>query len=214
MKQTPPIRVMVVDDHPVVREGLISLLSRFPDVKVVAEAGTGHQALDEYFRSRPDVTLMDLRMPGIDGIEVIGAIRERDAAARIVVLSTFADQEDVYRSMRAGAKGYVLKDAPIEEILRCIRAVHGGETWITPRAVEGLAARVGGPRFTKRELEVLHLMVSGLSNKEISDRLDITAGTVKVHAGNIFKKLGVTSRTQAITAALKRGITRFDSDAA
>ena len=214
MKRARPIRILVVDDHPIVREGLISLLSRFPDVKVVAEVGTGREAIDQYFRSRPDITLMDLRMPGMDGIEVIGVIRERDPNARLIVLSTFADQEDVYRSMRAGAKGYLLKDAPIEELLRCVRAVHGGATWITPRAAEGLAARVGGPRFTEREMEVLQLMVSGLSNNDIAARLGITAGTVKVHVGNIFKKLGVTGLTQAITTAVKRGITRFHSDAA
>lgn len=214
MRRTGPIRILVADDHPVVREGVISLLSRFSDVKVVAEVGTGREAIKEYFRTRPDITLMDLRLPEMAGTEAIAAIRGRDPEARIIILSTFSNQEDVYSSICAGAKGYLLKDAPVEELLRCIRAVHAGETWMAPRAAANLAARVGSPELTGRELEVLSLMVAGLSNKEIGAKLDIAEGTVKVHVGNIFEKLAVTGRTEAITTALKRGIVHIGPNVA
>jgi len=212
VKRNEPIRVLVADDHPIVREGLISLLSRFPDVKVVGEVGTGREAVDEYFRKRPDIALLDLRLPGMEGPEVIAAIRGRDTEARIIILSTFADQEDVYSAICAGAKGYLLKDAPVEELVRCVRAVHAGETWMAPRAAANLAARVGTPELTPRELQVLTHMVTGMSNKEIGAKLEIAEGTVKVHVGNIFEKLKVAGRTEAITVALKRGIVHIQSN--
>ena len=184
----------------------MALLGHFPDLQVVAEAGNGREATEQYFRHRPDITLMDLRMPELDGIEAISAIRKEDPGARIICLTSYDGDEDIYRALHAGAKGYLLKEAGAQLIWTCIRAVHSGESWIQPSVAAKLAARVSRPDLTRRELEVLELVVKGKSNKEIGSLLSITEGTVKVHLNHIFAKLGVSGRTEVATAALNRGI--------
>jgi two-component system NarL family response regulator len=210
---TPPnappkdvIRVLVADDHQVVREGLVAMIGREPDMAVVAEAGNGRQAIEQFVRHRPDVSLMDLRMPEIDGVEAITAIRDKNADARIVVLTTFDGDEDIYRGLRAGAKAYLLKDAPGEELLECIRSVHRGKMCVPPTIAAKLAGRLSGSELTARELDVLKLMAEGRSNREIAHSLTITEGTVKAHVNNILNKMNVSGRTEAVTLAIKRGI--------
>lgn len=182
------------------------MLRRRKDLAVVAEASDGLQAIREFQRHRPDVTLMDLRMPGANGGDAIIAIRQKFPDARIIVLSTFAGDEDIYRAFQAGAKAYLLKDVPFEQLLDCIRTVHQGKTWMSPMAAAKLANRVAATGLTTRETQVLQLLVAGKSNKEIGAQLNIAEGTVKVHISSILKKLGVSGRTEAIAAALARGI--------
>lgn len=179
-------------------------------MKVVAEAATGREAVDLSVRQKPDIALIDLRMPEMDGIQAIAAIREKAPEVRTVVVSTFGGDEDIYRALRAGAKAYLLKDAPREELLSCIRAVAQGDTWISPQAAAHLAARVHQDNLTDRELDVLRKLASGKSNKEIAVALDITEGTIKVHMSHILQKLGVTGRTEAVAMAVKRGIVHIE----
>ncbi len=200
------IRVLVADDHQVVREGLVAMIGREPDMAVVAEAGNGRQAVEQFVRHRPDVALMDLRMPEMDGVEAITAIRDKNADARIVVLTTFDGDEDIYRGLRAGAKAYLLKDAAGEELLECIRSVHRGKMCVPPTIAAKLAGRLSGSELTARELEVLNLMAEGRSNREIARSLTITEGTVKAHVNNILNKMNVSGRTEAVTLAIKRGV--------
>jgi len=200
------IRVLVADDHPVVREGLVSLIDRQADMKVVAEAGNGREAVELHRSHHPDVTMMDLRMPELTGIEAIAAIRGETPEARIVCLTTFEGDEDVYRALQAGARGYLLKGFSRDVLLECIRSVHRGDMWIPPAIAGKLATRVSRPELSSREMDVLGLLVRGKANKEIASSLDITEGTVKVHINHIFMKLGVSGRTEAISEALKRGI--------
>lgn len=204
------IRVLIADDHPVVREGLAALINRRPDMEVVAEASNGREALEQFLQQLPDVALIDLRMPGMDGVEAIQAIRKQVPMAHIIVLTTYDGDEDIYQGLRAGAKAYLLKDVSREELLECIRAVHEGATRIPPPVAAKLATRVSAPDFTEREIEVLRLMVTGKSNKEIGAALNVTEGTVKVHVNHILTKLGVSGRTEATTLALKRGIIHLD----
>lgn len=210
MASTKPIRVLIADDHPVVREGLRALVARRPDMDVVAEAATGREAVDGFFRYRPDVALIDLRMPDLDGVDALAAIRQREPSARVVVLTSFGGDEDVYRALRAGAKAYLMKYAPREDLIACIRAVHAGESWISPSVAAKLTARLGARELTPREREVLHLIVAGRSNKEISSALRLAEGTVKAHVNRILSKLEVSSRAAAITVALRRGIAKLD----
>ena len=210
MASTKPIRVLIADDHPVVREGLRALVARRPDMDVVAEAATGREAVDGFFRHRPDVALIDLRMPDLDGVDALAAIRQREPSARVVVLTSFGGDEDVYRALRAGAKAYLMKYAPREDLIACIRAVHAGESWISPSVAAKLTARLGARELTPREREVLHLIVAGRSNKEISSALRLAEGTVKAHVNRILSKLEVSSRAAAITVALRRGIAKLD----
>jgi DNA-binding NarL/FixJ family response regulator len=202
--------VLLADDHPVVREGLKALISRAGDMKVVAEARDGSEAVSQFLRHRPDVTLMDLRMPGKDGVEAIKAIRDKDPQARIIVLTIYGGDEDVFRAVQAGAKGYVLKDASREELLGSIRAVHEGNVWLAPVAATKLAVRVAAPTFTPRELEILRWMATGRSNKEIASALNVADGTVRIHVSRILRKLGTTSRTEAVKEALRRGIVHLE----
>jgi two-component system, NarL family, response regulator len=210
MKKEHAIRVLIADDHPIVREGLRTLVSRQADMKMVAEAATGREAVNQCVRHRPDVALIDLRMPELSGVEAIGAIRARVPSVRPIVLTTYDGNEDIYRSLRAGAKAYLLKDAPRNELLSCIRAVHEGKTWISPLAAANLAARLSEEELTPREIEVLRLIVAGKSNKEIGAALFVTEGTIKLHVNHLLRKLKVSGRTEAIRYAVQRGIVHFD----
>lgn len=204
------IRIMVVEDHQVVRQGFSALLRTVNDFAVAAEAGTGEQAVALFREHTPDVTLMDLRLPGMGGVEAIGAIRKDFPDARIIVLTTFDGDEDIYRALQAGARGYLLKGMNIEELIDAIRIVHRGKSRIPPAVAERLAERLAGPALTERETDVLRLIVAGKSNKEIGTALFISEATVKTHINNMLGKLGVTDRTQAATTALQRGIVHFD----
>jgi DNA-binding NarL/FixJ family response regulator len=205
------IRVVIADDHPVVREGLGALVNFQRDMKIVSEAANGQQAVQQFLLHRPDVLLLDLRMPKMNGIEAIHAILEKAPKAKIIVLSTYDGDEDVYRALQAGAKAYLLKDSPRAQLLETIRGVYGGRLSIPPVIGVRLAARMQAPKLSKRETDVIGLMVAGKSNKEIGASLGVTEGTVKVHAGRIFKKLGAAGRTEAIRMALERGIVHLDS---
>src|ERR1017187_3179402 len=204
------IQILVADDHAIVREGVCALISRVPDMKVIAEAANGREAVDQAVRLKPDVALIDMRMPELDGIQAVAAIREAVPEVRTIILTTFSGDDDIYRALRSGAKAYFLKDAPREELLSCIRAVAEGNTWISPLAAAHLAARMNQDNLTERELHVIRRVASGKSNKEIAVELDISEGTIKVHVSHILRKLGVTGRTEAIAVAVKRGIVHIE----
>jgi two-component system NarL family response regulator len=197
---------MVVEDHHIVRQGLVALLNSVAGMHVVADAADGNTGIELFRKHRPDVTLMDLRLPGLGGAEAVAKIRAEYPAARIIVLTTFDGDEDIYRALQAGARGYLLKGMLGDELLDAIRAVHAGKTRIPSVVAERLAARMSGSALTGRELEVLELIVRGQSNKEIGSNLSISEATVKTHVNNILSKLGVTDRTQATTTAIQRGI--------
>ncbi|WP_158748555.1 response regulator transcription factor [Acidobacterium sp. S8] len=204
------IQIMVVDDHHIVRQGLVALIATMPDMKVVAEAADGMQAIELHRRYRPDITLMDLRLPHKNGVEAIAQIRTEFPTARIIVLTTFDGDEDIYRALQAGAKGYLLKGMTADELTQAIRTVHSGKSRIPAVVAERLAERMGGPSLTSRELDVLKRIVGGRSNKEIASDLFISEATVKTHINSILSKLGVSDRTQAATTALQRGIVHLD----
>lgn len=204
------IQIMVVDDHHIVRQGLVALIATLPDMKVVAEAADGVQAVELHRKHRPDITLMDLRLPNKNGVDAITEIRHEFPAARIIVLTTFDGDEDIYRALQAGAKGYLLKGMNADELTEAIRTVHAGKTRIPAVVAERLAERMGGPSLTSRELDVLKRIVAGRSNKEIAGELFISEATVKTHINSILSKLGVNDRTQAATTALQRGIVHLD----
>ncbi len=204
------IRIMIVEDHQVVRQGFIALLKTVEGFEIVAEAPDGDRAVELFRSKRPDVTLMDLRLPTMGGVETIGKIRAEFPDARIVVLTTFDGDEDIYRALQAGAKGYLLKGMGADELIDAIRTVHGGKSRIPSAVAERLAERLSGPTLTERETDVLRLIVSGNSNKEIANALFISEATVKTHVNSLLGKLGVTDRTQATTTALQRGIVHFD----
>lgn len=206
MTEKGEIRILVVDDHIVVRQGLVALLRITPDMKVVAEAANGNQAVQLFLEHRPDVTLMDLRLPEMGGVEAIAEIRKAVPQARIIVLTTFDGDENIYRALQAGAKGYLLKDMSGDELMDAIRKVHAGKTTIPPVVAERLAERMSGPGLTSREMDVLRLIVKGRSNKEIGNELSISEATVKTHINSLLSKLAVSDRTQAATSALQRGI--------
>ncbi len=203
------IRVLIADDHTVVREGLVAMIGKWTDMTVVAEAQNGREAVDQWKQHHPDVALLDLRMPVLDGVGAINQIREQDSAARIIVLTTYDGDEDIYQGISAGAKAYLLKDAPRDDILNCIRKVHRGETFVPPSVAAKLAERVSGVELTERELVVLRDLATGKSNKEIGRHLFISETTVKAHLKNIFAKLNVLSRTEAIATASRRGMVQL-----
>jgi DNA-binding NarL/FixJ family response regulator len=205
-----PIRLLVVDDHPVVRGGLVALLGTVDDMRVVAEADDGREAFEQYSLHQPDVTLMDLRLRTVGGVDAIQLIRAKWPAARVIVLTTFDGDEDIYKAIQAGAKAYLLKGMSVEELISTIRSVHQGRTRIPAAIAEKLAERLAGPQLTNRELEVLQLIVRGRSNKEIGIDLSISEATVKTHINTLLSKLGVSDRTQASTAAIQRGIVHLD----
>lgn len=200
------IRVLVADDHPVVKEGLIALIGRQPDMEVVGEASDGIEAVATFQRCLPDVAVIDLRMPGMDGVEVVSRIRASLPSARIVILSTFDGDESIYRSLRAGASGYLRKDTSRERLVECIRSVHQGNSWVEPSLAAKLAVRVREMELSPRELQVLQAIAEGKSNREIGRALKIGEGTVKIHVNHVLKKLGARGRTEAVHAALQRGI--------
>jgi DNA-binding NarL/FixJ family response regulator len=203
------INVMVIDDQAVVRQGLVSLIGTVPDMNVIAEGTNGQQAIELYRQHKPDVTLIDLRMPIVNGVEAITTIRREFPGARLIVLTTYDGDEDIYRSLQAGAQGYLLKDMFFEELEDAIRRVHSGSKRIPAQVAERLAERMSGSELTERELEVLKQIVRGRSNREIAGALKISEATVKSHINNILSKLGVTDRTQAATTALQRGLVHF-----
>jgi DNA-binding NarL/FixJ family response regulator len=205
-----PIRILVVDDHAIVRKGLVALLNTIDGLAVVAEASDGEEAIQAHRTYKPDVTLMDLRLPKIGGADAISRIRQEQPTARIVVLTTFDGDEDIFRALQAGAKGYLLKGMDASELTEAIRAVYAGKSKIPAFVAEKLAGRMGGPALTTRELEVLKRIVAGRSNKEIGTDLHISEATVKTHINSILGKLGVSDRTQAATSALQRGIVHLD----
>jgi DNA-binding NarL/FixJ family response regulator len=198
--------VLIADDHSVVRAGLVSLIEDKADMTVAGEASNGREAVELWKKHRPDVTLLDLRMPELDGVSAIKAIRAADEKARIIVLTTYDADEDIYRSIQAGAKGYLLKDVPREALMDCIRRVHRGDTCVPVHLAAKLAERVSGKTLSQREIEVLKLIAQGKSNKEIGSALFISEGTVKSHLKRIFGKLDVISRTEAVAKATRRGL--------
>ena len=201
-----PIRILTVDDHAILRQGIAALVDGESDMKVVAEASDGKEAIDKFRLHRPDVTLMDLQMPALNGIEAIIGIRSEFPNARIIVLTTYAGDVQVMRALKAGARGYVLKGHVHRELLDTIRAVHAGQKRIPPEVAAELAEHAGDEDLSSREIDVLRLIAAGNANKEIAGQLSIGEETVKSHVTNILAKLGANDRTHAVTLALKRGI--------
>ena len=200
------IRILTVDDHALLRKGIAALVNAEPDMKLVAEASNGRDALESFRLHRPDVTLMDIQMPGFNGIEAIDYILSEFPDAHIIVLTTYTGDVQVLRALKAGARGYVLKGHVHRELLETIRAVHAGQKGIPPDIAAELAEHAGDDELTTREIDVLRLIAGGNSNKLIADQLSIGEATVKSHVTNILSKLGANDRSHAITIALKRGI--------
>jgi DNA-binding NarL/FixJ family response regulator len=202
--------VLIADDLPIVREGLATLINGRSDMRVVAEAANGQEAVDKFIMHSPDIALLELRLPLMDGVEVVISICKRVPSARLIIFTTCQGEEDIYQAMRAGAYGYLLKDTPLTELVECIRAVGEGRRWIPPSVAARLGKRVADRALTARELEVIRELSSGKSNKEIGCVLDISEATVKVHITHILEKLKVTGRTEAINVAVRRGLVRID----
>jgi DNA-binding NarL/FixJ family response regulator len=201
-----PIRILIADDHVTIREGLAAMIARQLDMTIVGEAANGRECVDLWRTARPDVTLLDLRMPILDGVGALEEIRRQDPAARIVVLTTFDTDNDIARAITAGARGYLLKDAPRDELLETIRRVHAGETSLSAALLAKLVSGLGDEALTAREHAVLGLLARGHSNKDIGLALEISETTVKSHLRSIFAKLKVLSRTEAISVATRRGL--------
>ncbi|MDB4882140.1 MAG: response regulator receiver [Gemmatimonadetes bacterium] len=204
------IRVLVADDHPVVRNGLAGVIAQHPELELVAEAADGRQAVERFREHRPDVVLMDLRMPELDGVSAIEQIRAEFSDARILALTTYEGDVDIHRALAAGARGYLIKDMLLSDVLSAIRAVHRGERVIPLAVAARLAEFTPRSDLTEREIEVLQLVARGLSNRDVAGVIGRTDETVKVHLKNIFAKLGVADRTEAVTLAFSRGILHLD----
>ena len=211
------IKILIADDHPVVREGLTSMISREEGFEVVGEAKTGKEAVEKAGTLKPDVMLMDLRMPEMDGVEAIQAISASGSDIKFIILTTYSDDEYIFRGIEAGARAYLLKDAPREDLFKAIRAVYKGESLIQPVVASKVLDRFAElsrqsqspDMLSERELEVLKLMAKGSANKEIAAQLNITNSTVKTHITSIFQKLNASDRTEAVTQAIKKGIIRI-----
>ena len=210
-----PIKILIADDHPVVREGLTSMINRETDFKVIGEAKNGVEAVKLARELKPDIVLMDLRMPELDGVEAIKQITATEPSIKFIILTTYSDDEYIFRGIEVGARAYLLKDAPRDDLFKAIRAVYRGESLIQPVVASKILnrfaelsrqAQAPTETLSERELEVIALMAKGSSNKEIAAELDITNSTVKTHITNIFQKLNATDRTEAVTQAIKRGI--------
>jgi len=206
-----PITVLCVDDHRLMRDGVTHILERYEDVAVVGHASNGREAIDLYERLKPRVTLMDLQMPVMNGLDSIQVIRRIDPSARIVVLTMYQGDEDTFRALQAGAVGYLLKDSVPEELIRVIREVNAGRNAIPPDVAAKLAARGPRPSLTARELQVVELLTTGMRNKEIAARLGISEDTVRMHVKGIFTKLQVHDRTAALAEAVRRKLVRIES---
>lgn len=200
------IRILLIEDHQVVRQGLVALLSVTEGLEVVGSVGDGAEAMDVFRKTQPDVTLIDLQMPKMGGVETIRQLRSEFPQARFIVLTTFDGDEDIYRALQAGARAYLLKGMPLDELVSTIRTVHSGKLVIPSPVAEKLAQRVSGQELTTRELEVLERIVAGRANKEISSDLCISEATVKTHINSLLGKLGVADRTHAATVAIERGL--------
>jgi DNA-binding NarL/FixJ family response regulator len=209
MSARPPIRVLSVDDHPLLREGIAAIINSQPDMKMVSQAATGRDAIQQFRQHRPDVTLMDLRLPDISGIDAMIAIRSDFPDARIVMLTTFEGDVEIQRALEAGARGYVLKSMPPRDLVDAIRQVHAGKKRIPAEVAAHLVEHMGEDALTEREVEVLAQVATGNRNKEIGERLFISEETVKVHVKHIMEKLGASDRTQAVSIAVRRGIIRL-----
>ena len=207
---TKPIRILVVDDHFMVRMGLVASLNAEPDMEVVAEVGNGDAAVEAYNRHRPNLVIMDVRLPGMDGIAATAAILREFPDAGVLMLSTHAGEEEIYRAMQAGARGYVMKSVLREDLLRAIRDVHAGRRHLDPVVASHLAERLSHRSLTTRELEVLRMVAKGWGNKEIANALNIAEVTVKLHVSHVLEKLNVKDRTEAATTAVQRGIISLD----
>jgi len=202
----PAIRVMCVEDHRIVREGLALIINQEPDMKIVGSCATVDEAIELYSTLRPDVTLMDLRLGTASGVDAIKAIRRENPDARIIVLTMYEGDEDIFRAHQAGATTYLLKDTLSSDLVRVVREVHAGERPVLPEVQARLAERASMPTLTAREIEVLQLISQGLRNKEVGAMLGITEGTVQIHVKNIFAKLSVNDRTGAVQVAVRRGL--------
>lgn len=205
-----PYRILVADEHPIVREGLAALINRRSDMKVIAEASSGREAVDQFVAQSPDVALLELKLPLMDGIETVKSICEKNPEARLVVFTTHVGEEDIYLTLRAGAFGYLLKSTSLAELIECILAVAQGKRWIPPSVAAQLGKRVQNRGLTPRETQVMRALTTGMSNKEIGSSLNISESTVKVHVTHILEKLKVTGRIEAINVALKRGLVHMD----
>ena len=212
-KRRPPdprLKVVVADDHTLMREGVAAVIARQPDMVVIGEAADGAEAVALVEKERPDVLLLDLRMPKLDGVAVTERLRPKFPGLAIVILSTYDTDDDILRALRAGAKAYLLKDTPPDELANCVRAVHAGRNYVSATIGAKLAAQATQTSLTFRELDVIKLIAQGSLNKEIADRLNITEGTVKSHTSALFQKLGVANRTEAVREAVRRGLVRLE----
>jgi len=207
---TQTLGILCVDDHPLVRKGIAAILANETDMKLVAEAGSGTEAVNAFRQLHPDITLMDLRMPGMDGIEATKQIRQIDPEAKIIALTSYDGDQEIYRALEAGVRGYILKESVHTEIVRAIRVVHSGKRLMPPEVAERLSEHFPQVALTPREIEVLQYVAKGFGNKEIGVRLGTAAGTVKMHLQNILSKLGASDRTHAVTLAIRRGIIHID----
>src|SRR5580698_1312024 len=207
--QSKKIRILLVDDHIVLRMGLTTATNGEPDMEVVADADNGLEAIEAYRAHRPDVVVLDLRMHGMNGVDTIRLLREEFRDARVLVFSNYASGDEVFQALKAGACGFVVKEMALDRLLEAIRSIHGGDRYVPPEIATRMNGRVLS-QLSPRELDVLKLVAKGLSNKEIGSELSVVEGTVKVHLTNILAKLGVSDRTQAILAAVKRGIIQLE----
>ena len=210
MNPAAKIKVMIVDDHPLMRVGIAAIINARPDMTVVSQAGTGEEAVASFRKDQPDLTLMDLRLPGsMSGVEAIARIRAIQPQAKVIVVTTYEGDEDIHRALEAGARGYVIKGMPYQTLLEALQKVHVGGRFIPPPVARALASRMPDSDLSSRELEVLNLLVNGKSNKEIANQLGITEATVKSHVSTILMRLNVEDRTQAAVTALRRGLVHF-----